>query len=41
MRHRSARSSLSAALALGGAVLWGLAELFALQVSRLKGQLRA
>jgi len=40
MRLRSAKSSSSALMVLGGAVLWGLLELLALQASRLRERLR-
>jgi hypothetical protein len=47
MRLFSARSSLLSGAAIGGAVIWGLAEFFALQWSgfsgrfRMRGRLRA
>ncbi len=40
MRTASARSMLLSATALGAAVVWGLAEFFALQWSGFKERLR-
>jgi len=41
MRTPSARSALIAIAAISGAVLWGMAELLALQWARFTGRFRA